>query len=443
MSISSSLSASVSGLFAQSSRLAGIADNIANSATHGYKRIESEFNSFVVNKNFSTGLYTAGGVRNSSFRIIDQQGPLTQTDHPLDIAISGRGMLPVVPLNALDQPEGDRPFLMTTTGSFRLDKDGILRTQSGHVLQGWPANADGSFNTPVRDSVTDLAPIIINSAQAVADPTTRVNLALNLPATETAFDASGDSIPISVEYFDNLGAGEKLHLEFKPSVGHASGKSNEWTLTIRDSATPDDPATATDESIIGEYIITFDDNMGTGGSIASVTPTSGQPYDATEGVIALDVAGGTIDLHLGEPGAANALTQVGSRLQQAVEKNGSPAGALTGLTIDEMGILHGVYDTGITRPLYKVPLVNVPNINGLNALPDQTYQVTANSGSFFLWDAGEGPTGSIIGHALEESATDIAAELTQLIQTQRAYSSNAKVVQTVDEMLQETANLKR
>jgi flagellar hook protein FlgE len=42
-----------------------------------------------------------------------------------------------------------------------------------------------------------------------------------------------------------------------------------------------------------------------------------------------------------------------------------------------------------------------------------------------------------------ESNTDIAAELTNLIETQRAYSSNATIVQTVDEMLQETTNLKR
>ena len=39
--------------------------------------------------------------------------------------------------------------------------------------------------------------------------------------------------------------------------------------------------------------------------------------------------------------------------------------------------------------------------------------------------------------------TDVAGELTNLIQTQRAYSSNAKVIQTVDEMLQETTNIKR
>ena len=58
-------------------------------------------------------------------------------------------------------------------------------------------------------------------------------------------------------------------------------------------------------------------------------------------------------------------------------------------------------------------------------------------------NAGDGPTGEIIGFAREESTTDVAGELTQLIQTQRAYSSNAKVIQTVDEMLQETTNIKR
>ena len=60
-----------------------------------------------------------------------------------------------------------------------------------------------------------------------------------------------------------------------------------------------------------------------------------------------------------------------------------------------------------------------------------------------LWDAGDGPTGAVVGYAREGSTTDVAGELTALIQTQRAYSSNAKVIQTVDEMLQETTNIKR
>ena len=60
-----------------------------------------------------------------------------------------------------------------------------------------------------------------------------------------------------------------------------------------------------------------------------------------------------------------------------------------------------------------------------------------------MWDAGDGPWGEVICFAREESATDVAGELTELITTQRAYSSNAKVIQTVDEMLQETTNIIR
>jgi flagellar hook protein FlgE len=127
----------------------------------------------------------------------------------------------------------------------------------------------------------------------------------------------------------------------------------------------------------------------------------------------------------------------------SITKDGFPVGNMTSIEIDGNGFLRANFDTGITRVLYQIPLVDVPNPNGLRALDNQTFSLSNESGSFFLWDAGDGPTGDVVGFALEESATDVAGELTQLIQTQRAYSSNAKVIQTVDEMLQETTNIKR
>ena len=95
MSISSALSASVSGLAANSTRLANISDNIANSSTFGYKRVDTEFESMVINQSRGGGMYTAGGVRATTNRNIDERGNLVTTSNPLDIAISGRGMLPV------------------------------------------------------------------------------------------------------------------------------------------------------------------------------------------------------------------------------------------------------------------------------------------------------------------------------------------------------------
>lgn len=127
MTISSSLSAGVAGLNANATRLASISDNIANSSTFGYKRASTEFTSVVVG-NTRGGTYSAGGVRASTVRLIEERGDLIGTGNALDIAIAGRGMLPVVPLVSMDNAISDMPMTMTRTGSFRTDADGVLRT---------------------------------------------------------------------------------------------------------------------------------------------------------------------------------------------------------------------------------------------------------------------------------------------------------------------------
>ena len=54
MTISSSLNAGVAGLTANATRLATISDNIANSATYGYKRADSEFSPMVLDSGAGT-----------------------------------------------------------------------------------------------------------------------------------------------------------------------------------------------------------------------------------------------------------------------------------------------------------------------------------------------------------------------------------------------------
>lgn len=437
MSISSAMNAGVAGLAANSTRLAGISDNIANSGTYGYKRVNTQFESLVISQSRGAGNYSAGGVRAITNRQIDQRGSLVPTSHPLDIAVSGRGMLPVI--NSVSMGSGNaNQLLMTRTGSFRPDAAGVLRTDSGLVLMGWPANADGSIPVMPRDTVSGLQPIIINANQSSADPTRNVRLGVNLPATATAMDGSGDPLPLKVEYFGNLGTSESLDISFTPTVNATAGTSNTWTVIIRDSAL--DPAA----NIVGEYTLVFDDSQAAGGSLASVTSTTGGAYDPVTGSVQLNVAGGPMNVTFGRLGDPNGLTQLSDDFAPTnITKDGSPVGSLTGVEIDENGFIRATYDTGFTRTLYQIPLIDVPNPNGLTALNNQTYQVSPNSGSFYLWDAGDGPTGAVVGYAREGSTTDVAAELTDLIQTQRAYSSNAKVIQTVDEMFQETTNIKR
>lgn len=432
MSISSAMNAGVSGLAANSSRLGTISDNIANASTFGYKRVETDFNALVVGQ--GAGLYTAGGVRASTTRSVSQDGAIVTTSNALDLAMTGRGMLPVTTLN--DATGGGTPSLMMTrTGAFRPDAGGLLRTESGLVLMGWPTAADGSMPLVARDTSAALQPIRIESNRPVGDPTTQVSLGANLPATETLPTGSGDPLPLRVEYFGNLGTSESLDITFTPDTSDPTGMSNTWTVSISDSAS--DPAA----NPISTFQVTFDDSQGAGGALLNVV---GGGYNPATGAIPLTVGGGNIELSIGVPGGASGLKQLAASFSPSnVVKNGSPVGQLVAVEVDPQGYVKATYDTGFVKALYKIPVIDVPNPNGLVAVEGQAFKTSPDSGGFFLWDAGDGPTGAIAGYAREASTTDIAQELTHLITTQRAYSSNAKIIQTVDEMLQETTNIKR
>lgn len=434
MTISSSLNAGVAGLNANATRLATISDNIANAATYGYKRAHADFHSVVIQEGSRAG-YAAGGVRVSSMRLIDERGPLIGTKNATDLAIDGRGFMAVTDIASVDGAPGSYPISLRTTGSFRPDANGVLRTESGSVLMGWPADPDGTVPSFPRDTMASLEPVRINANQYIGNPTTEMRLGVNLPATASVAGASGAPFDLSVEYFGNLGTSESLTFTFTPTVP-ATGASNTWTMQISDSAAAN--------AVIGEYSVVFDNSQAAGGTVQSVTTISGGVYNAATGEIALTVGGGALALDIGMPGEPNGMTQLSSGFAPvSISKNGSAVAKLQSVEVDEAGYLHAIYDQGFTRRIYQIPVIDVPNPNGLITLNDQSYRLSPQSGPFYLWDAGDGATGAMAGYSREESATDVAAELTQLIQTQRAYSSNAKVIQTVDEMLQETTNIKR
>ncbi|MBY0422321.1 MAG: flagellar hook-basal body complex protein [Parvularculaceae bacterium] len=435
MALSSSLNAGVQGLAVNSSRLATISDNIANAGTYGYKRVETDFASVVLDQ--TRGGYSAGGVRVSTFKNVAQQGALISTTNSTDIAIAGRGLLPVTDVGGLTATAGDRRLLLTSTGSFSPDKDGFLRTQSGLFLLGWPADANGVVTVPSRDSSIGLEPVQSNKNQFAAAPTTRIDLGVNLPASETTAGSPGNDYDLPIEYFDNLGRSQTLTITFTPTVPTV-GSSNTWTATILDQAslTPTTP--------IGTFDITFDNSPGTGGTIASVTAGTGATWDATTGVVSTATSSGPLDIFLGKPLTLGALSQLSSTFSPTgVTKDGAPIGSLSAVEISDTGMLDAIYNNGFRRTIYQIPIADVANLNGLRAEDNQTFSVSQASGNIFFWDAGTGPVGPTSGFSLTESTTDIAGELTALIETQRAYSSNARVITTVDEMLQETTNLRR
>lgn len=432
MTISSSLNAGVSGLSSNASRLATISDNIANSSTFGYKRMETDFHSLVTNG--GGGSYSAGGVRTTSQRLIDESGTIVSTSNPTDLAVRGRGFIPVTSTASLGA-QGNQDTKLVTTGSFRPNAEGYLTTTGGLALLGWPANSDGTIPNYPRDSFSGLAPLKLNRNAYKGEPTTKVEIGANLPATDAQPGTTNSVQNMSVEYYDNFAISQSIAIDFTPTYS-TSGVQNQWSMVLRDSASGG--------AVIGEYTLNFDASQANGGLLASVTTVSGGPYDPATGKMTVNVAGGPIELMIGKPNTSGGLSQIADRFVPGkMTKNGFPPGNLTSIEADEKGIVSVYFDNGIRRVIAQIPMADVANPNGMKFHDDQTYTLSRESGQMILWNAGEGPTGGLLSFAREESATDVAGELTDLIQTQRAYSSNAKIIQTVDEMLQETTNMKR
>lgn len=142
---------------------------------------------------------------------------------------------------------------------------------------------------------------------------------------------------------------------------------------------------------------------------------------------------------IGADGAASTIGGLGGL--DTVNINRAPAiadpaslGALTGVEIDADGIVIGSYANGQTQALFQIPLALFVNAEGLEQAEATAFRNTTESGELTLVGAGEGRAGSIEGAAVENSTVDIGREFSTLIETQRAYSSNARVISVADEL---------
>lgn len=455
MSLSASLNAGVQGLAVNATRLSAISDNIVNANTNGYKRVLTEFSSIAIDGDVDSR-YTAGGVRAYVKRDITAIGTLEATNNETDIAISGAGFFAISPTsNPTNFVQGAESVQVASTGSFSENAAGFLKNANGDFLLGWELKADGTTvaASPSRNSFNNLTPINARLVKYNSIATSSIRLSGPLPANATKFGANvpNNTVVHTEEYYDPIGNTANLNYKFTPVPATvANTTSNTWDLEIKDSAT------LTNGGLIGKFTVVFDGAAGQNpGSILSVTPVdsdgNGTPnapatYDSATGIVALQTATTSIKSFIGIPQTVNGLTQTGALLEANIRldyKDGSGYGEYKGVEIDENGIVKAYFSNDQYRPIYQVPIITIANPNALEPVGNQAYRVTADAGNISLVNSGEKLAGKIIGNALTKSTVDVAQELTQLIETQRAYSSNAKIIQTVDEMLQETTNIKR
>ncbi len=151
-----------------------------------------------------------------------------------------------------------------------------------------------------------------------------------------------------------------------------------------------------------------------------------------------------ITLDFGTVGEANGMTQFGSSFTPVfINQNGSRFGTFAGVTLAADGLMTALFDNGETRPIYRLPMATFVSPSGLEARSGNTYNASEASGDVTLREADNGPAGQTIQGALEASTVDIGEEFTNMIVVQRAYSASAKIISTVDSMLEELLRIKR
>lgn len=459
MSVQGSMFAGVSGLKAQSQRLATISENIANVSTTGYKRMDTKFSTFVTES--TTTRHSPGGVTSRPTHEIDMQGLLQATLSETDLAISGQGFL-VVNQNAI--PSVGDQYLYTRAGSFQADAKGYMKNTAGYYLQGWPLDAMGNLPTD-NSSLISLETVNIGQVTGQPRATSVIDIGQNLPAAST-INASGDgTVPDAIRssdvvVFDSLGISQTVRLNWN-HVGN-----NQWRLVINPGSSSgganaingvqraDDTAISANDltdaetqvpATNGKYLdVTFN----TDGTLADIR-------DVTTGNSVLDIDTGYVDIefnftnsgaadnqlisfNFGTADKANGLAQYDADFFTSfINQNGVRFGSFTGVNISEAGLVTAIFDNGQTQPLYQIPLVTFANPNGLEPKTGNAYAQTERAGEFILRVAGQAGTGEIIASSLEMSTVDIAEEFSNMILTQRAYSANTRVIKTADEMISE------
>ena len=127
----------------------------------------------------------------------------------------------------------------------------------------------------------------------------------------------------------------------------------------------------------------------------------------------------------------------------SLSQDGSAQGNYSSVSIGASGDVSINYDNGTNTIIAKVPLVNFNDPNALQQQDGQAFTATLDSGLPDALASGVGGAGKLIVGAEEASNVDIAAQFTQMIVAQRAYTANTKVISTTNTLLQDTLDMVR
>ncbi len=408
----SSFSVPLSGLSASETALNVISNNLANMDTIGFKDQSANFQDLFY-QNMGTGANpvqvgegTSIGSTTSNFT----SGTVETTGVPSDVAITGNGFFVVE-----DPTTGAQEY--TRDGQFSVNTAGDLITSGGQLVMGYPA-----VNGVVTPSAT-LSPMQVSmGAISPASATTTISQTTNLDVNSTA----GTTYSTTLQVYDSEGESHVL------TFNYTMNSPGNWTYQVTLPAT--DTGGAGAATVLATGTLQFDSS----GNLTS--PSGSIPVNISG--LADNANPMSLTWNLTGSNGASLMTQGASTSgTSATAQNGYPAGTLQSYTVTADGVIDGQFSNGRSVPLGQIVLANFPDDQGLQLAGGNTYQATLTSGSPVIGAPSSGGLGSLTGGALELSNVDISSEFTKLIQVQRSFEADARVITTLDSIGSATTDL--
>ncbi|MFT5446368.1 MAG: flagellar hook protein FlgE [Gammaproteobacteria bacterium] len=405
-----SFSTALSGLHAAQTNLDVVSNNIANSNTHGFKGSRVEFaDVYAVSQSGGSQNPVGKGVHVGAVKQQHTQGDIELTENNLDLAISGNGFFRLSDNGAT---------VYSRAGAFSLDNQGFIVNASNQRLTGFQADVNGTITSTQGD-------LQVSLNDSTPQASTSLSMSANLDAAGTVPAAFDVTNPLTYNHsasstiYDSLGASHVSTLYFRKDA------VNSW-----ESFTYIDGTLAS----AGADTLSFD-NLGqlsqvNGAAVADITMPA---FTSGNGSAPINM---TLDL--------SQFTQFGGGFRlNAIVQDGFASGRLTGIDVDETGIVLARFSNGRAGPLGQVSLSNFANVNGLSPEGDTAFSETYTSGSALTATPGSRSLGLVQAGAVELSNVDLTRELVNMITAQRSFQANAKVISTSEEISDTVINITR
>lgn len=413
-----SFNASLSGLNANSNALNVVGNNIANANTTGFRGADITFADVIAGaggarlNGAGNSLQIGNGVRTSAIHTNFNQGDLDEASSSLQAAIQGKGFF-VTKAN-------DGTSNYTRAGDFTTNKEGFLVAPNGNRVQGFMAqNGAIAPGTPLTDLKIPFGQTI--APQVTSQATLRMNLNAESP-TGAVFHA-----PIQVH--DSLGVERTLDFTF---TKQADG-SFQTTGTLDGIAVQLDADGAGASASPVSFV--FDSNgQLTSPQTLSVVPDQSQLDGAALPSININIREANPD---GTLGAFNVTGYARPSAVSSTVQNGFAAGELVGATVDANGVIYGNFSNTQSRIVGQYGVAVFNSEESLQRLGGNMFGETLSSGQATIGEAGTGGRGLIAGGYLEKSNVNITNEFVELIQAQRGFQANSRVITSLNQTFQD------